>query len=252
MLYGTVLVHKHQSYWSLWLITGRYKLKARMKPLSPCFRNWFKKKCEGPWEWGMHVPRRALFYAACGASNIDCWRSRWRPSVSALLLGPLSFLQMENYFLTCCDTHMMTVPGKFPSIFLNSFITLDGSVTNCLAQIFTNNFPFQKVCLKNVNKVELGSCGCLCSRLGQGYWGWGVLPRRWFLVPGCAGGLLLPTWVWCPQRQQSSQSCELQDPRQNEASFTWYLVSRYFPLCSHTNEHLLLTCLAMDLPEFVQ
>lgn len=47
MLYGTVLVHKHQSYWSLWLITGRYKLKARMKLLSPCFRNWFKKKMRG-------------------------------------------------------------------------------------------------------------------------------------------------------------------------------------------------------------
>lgn len=39
------------------------------------------------------------------------------------------FLQMENYFLICCETDRLTVPGKMSSISLNSLlITLDGFI----------------------------------------------------------------------------------------------------------------------------
>lgn len=85
------------------------------------------------------------------------------------------FLQIENYFLICWETHMLIVPGKTSSISLNSLlITWDGSVLLAVRLGFPQmNFLFRKVIgemlrLHNKAAVSLWQAGL--GGAGKGPW----------------------------------------------------------------------------------
>lgn len=81
-----------------------------------------------------------------------CCRSMWSPEFYALTITVIFFSQMENYFLTSCETYMLTVPGKFSSVSLNSLLkTLDGSILLVVWPGFLwINFLFREGYLKDV------------------------------------------------------------------------------------------------------
>lgn len=84
---------------------------------------------------------------------------------------------MENYFLICCETYVLTTPGKNSFISLNSLlITSDGSILLVLWPGFLQrNVPFRKV-IRRMLSLHDEAAASLCDRL-EGREGWGVKPN---------------------------------------------------------------------------
>lgn len=152
---------------------------------------------------------------------------------------------MENYFLISCETYMLTVPGKFPSVSLNSLLkTWDGSILLVVWPGFLwINFLFREGYLKDA-KVTLR---LLCDRLD---WGRGGVRRGLLSTQGDAGCPVMKHTVPC------APGCRLQGPTvrrtpesgqgHSQGPSAWYLVEWHCPSpMPNTNVHLLFACLAV-------
>lgn len=155
--------------------------------------------------------------------------------------GFFFFLQMENYFLICGETHMLTVPGKTSFISLNLLlITWDGSVLLAVWLGFPQmNFFFRKVIgemlrLHNEAAVSLWQAGL--GGAGKGPWypkhdeGLALGARR-SLGPTHSHDLPLPAWEKPSQGKQYLWILEKEHDQNWGALYLIFAGVILLPLC---------------------